>query len=151
VRRRILKAPQACRKSLAELVDANDRRSWLHDGSVGSRVARRVCFSTAVRAAFGLTTKPFSFLTGGATTPEGAASTAAQAALGGGNELGEVRFAIDSPVEGGGFEPSVPFAKKPRFRPLTRASKDGQSTCRGPCPPAQRKTFTSAPRISLVV
>ena len=54
-------------------------------------------------------------------------------------------------LEEDGFEPSVPFAKKPRFRPLTRASKDGQSTCRGPGPPAQRKTFTSAPRISLVV
>jgi hypothetical protein len=43
----------------------------------------------------------------------------------------EVRFARDSPVEGDGFEPSVPFAKKPRFRLITRASKDGQSTCRG--------------------
>ena len=61
------------------------------------------------------------------------------------------RFATDSPLEGEGFEPSVPLAKEPRFRPLTRASKDGQSTCRGPGPPAQRKTFTSAPRISLVV
>src|ERR1700686_3603908 len=51
----------------------------------------------------------------------------------------EVQFAADSPVEREGFEPSVPLAKKPRFGPLARASKDGQSTCRGPGPPARRE------------
>ena len=34
-----VKAPQACRKSLVELVDANDRAFRVHDGGVG-RVAR---------------------------------------------------------------------------------------------------------------
>ena len=30
----------------------------------------------------------------------------------------EVRFVPDSPLEGAGFELSVPLAKEPRFRPL---------------------------------
>jgi hypothetical protein len=47
--------------------------------------------------------------------------------------IDEVRFASDSPVEGAGFEPSVPRSQKAREEPkVCRLSPGGQIPCRRP-------------------